>query len=69
MTEYRRADRPADEADEKYAKCLEHADQWSRAGKKQFAEHEAGDCAVEQEVNHSIVVPTALAIRARRKWR
>ena len=69
MAEYRRSDWPSDEADKKRAKRLENADQWIRPGEKHLAEHEAGDCAVQQELLPLIVVPTVLAIRARRKWR
>src|SRR5580658_5939901 len=50
MAEYRRADWPANEADEEHAKRLENADQRIGTGEKHLAEHETGDSAVQQEV-------------------
>ena len=50
MAKDRRADRPADEADEEHAERLEHADERIGCGKEQLAEHQRGDRAVEQEI-------------------
>jgi hypothetical protein len=66
MAKDRRPDRPADKSNKKNGERLEYPDQWIRFGKKELAKDECGNLAVEQEVV-PLVVPTVLAIIARRK--
>ena len=68
MTENCRADRARKEAHRIDRECLEHADQRLGCGKEQFAEHQSSNDAVEEKIVPFKVVPTVLAIMARRNW-